>query len=69
MINAQVSVSLKERAMEGSGKASEESPIASGSAETNDFRQRMTRLLEDLDAAGETLAAVHVETALAKLGK
>ena len=32
-----------------------------------DFRERLTILLEELDAAGERLAAIHVEQAIATL--
>lgn len=53
----------------GSGKAQGDSGMDIDAVQAGDFRERMTRLLEDLDAAGEKLAAVHVETALSKLSK
>ena len=32
-----------------------------------DFRERLTILLEELDASGEKMAAIHVEQAIAQL--
>ena len=51
------------------GKGARGSCMDIDAVQAGDFRERMTRLLEDLDAAGEKLAAVHVETALTKLSK
>ena len=49
------------------GRTREDGEPSADACARSDFRGRMTLLLEDLDAAGETLAAAHLEQALSKL--